>query len=60
MTVKIFTKCRKVHIFHRIIAVLQELYKYFTRLWYRILGSFSYNKHWYNATKGMMGPRAPV
>lgn len=46
MTVKIFTKCRKVHIFHRIIAVLQELYKYFTRLWYRILGSFRYNKHW--------------
>ena len=60
MTVKIFTKCRKVHIFHRIIAVLQEFYKYFTRLWYRILGSFRYNKHWYNATKGMMGPRAPV
>ena len=60
MTVKIFTKCRKVYIFHRIIAVLQELYKYFTRLWYRILGSFRYNKHWYNATKGMMGPRAPV
>lgn len=60
MTVKIFTKCRKVRIFHRIIAVLQELYKYFTRLWYRILGSFRYNKHWYNATKGMMGPRAPV
>lgn len=60
MTVKIFTKCRKVHIFHRIIAVLQELYKYFTRLWYRILGSFRYNRHWYNATKGMMGPRAPV
>lgn len=60
MTVKIFTKCRKVHIFPRIIAVLQELYKYFTRLWYRILGSFRYNKHWYNATKGMMGPRAPV
>ena len=60
MTVKIFTKCRKVHIFHRIIAVLQELYKYFTRLWYRILGAFRYNKHWYNATKGMMGPRAPV
>lgn len=60
MTVKIFTKCRKVHIFNRIIAVLQELYKYFTRLWYRILGSFRYNKHWYNATKGMMGPRAPV
>ena len=60
MTVKLFTKCRKVHIFHRIIAVLQELYKYFTRLWYRILGSFRYNKHWYNATKGMMGPRAPV
>lgn len=60
MTVKIFTKCRKVHIFHRIIAVLQELYKYFTRLWYRILGSFRYNKHWYNATKGMLGPRAPV
>lgn len=60
MTVKIFTKCRKAHIFHRIIAVLQELYKYFTRLWYRILGSFRYNKHWYNATKGMMGPRAPV
>lgn len=60
MTVKIFTKCRKVHILHRIIAVLQELYKYFTRLWYRILGSFRYNKHWYNATKGMMGPRAPV
>ncbi len=60
MTVKIFTKCRKVRILHRIIAVLQELYKYFTRLWYRILGSFRYNKHWYNATKGMMGPRAPV
>ena len=60
MTVKIFTKCRKAHTSHRIIAVLQELYKYFTRLWYRILGSFRYNKHWYNATKGMMGPRAPV
>ena len=59
MTVKIFTKCRKVHIFHRIIAVLQEFYKYFTLLWYRILGAFRYNKHWYNAKMGMNGAAGP-
>lgn len=59
MTVKIFTKCRKAHIFHRIIAVLQEFYKYFTRLWYRILGAFRYNKHWYDAKMGMNGAVGP-